>query len=74
MPDILHRVGINTAPEEVFEALTTIDGLRHWWIVETDGDTSVGGIIDFGFCKMKVVRVEPGKVVHWKCVGARKSG
>jgi hypothetical protein len=27
MADILHRVGINATPEEVFEALTTIDGL-----------------------------------------------
>lgn len=68
MVDILHRVGINTTPEKVFEVLTTIDGLRHWWIVETSGDTSVGGVIDFGFCEMKVLRAEPGKIVHWKCV------
>ncbi len=68
MVDILHRVGINTTPEKVFEALTTIDGLRHWWVVETSGDTAVGAIIDFGFCEMKVLRAEPGKIVHWKCV------
>jgi len=39
VPDILHRVGINAIPEKVSEALTTIDGLRHWWITEAIGDT-----------------------------------
>ncbi len=68
MPDILHRVGINVTREKVYEALSTIEGLRHWWIVETTGDTRKGGIIDFGFCEMKVIESEPQKLVHWKCV------
>ena len=34
MPDILHSVGINATPKKVFEALSTIDGISHWWIVE----------------------------------------
>ena len=67
MPAILHRVGINATPEKVFEALSTIEGLRHWWIVETTGDAKKGGLIDFGFCEMKVVESEPKKFVHWKC-------
>ena len=73
MPDILHRVGIRATPDKVYEALSTIDGLSHWWIVETAGDTKKGGIIDFGgFFKMKVVRSEPEKIVHWKCVDGPK--
>ena len=67
MPDILHRVGINVTPEKVYEALSTIEGLRHWWIVETTGDAKKGGLIDFGFCEMKVVDSKPKKLVHWKC-------
>jgi hypothetical protein len=55
------------SPEKVYEALATIDGLRHWWIVEATGDTEKGGLIDFGFCEMEVVASEPGKLVHWKC-------
>jgi hypothetical protein len=31
---IRHRVGINVKPERVFAALTTIDGLRGWWVLK----------------------------------------
>jgi uncharacterized protein YndB with AHSA1/START domain len=68
MPDILHRVGIKDKPEKVFEALSTINGLRHWWIIETTGDTKEDGIIHFGFCDMKVIESKPNELVKWKCV------
>ena len=68
MPDILHRVGIRTTPQKVYEALSTIEGLRHWWTLETTGEPHRGGVIDFGFCRMKVVEAKPGKLVKWKCV------
>jgi hypothetical protein len=42
MPDILHRVGINAKPEKVFKALTTLEGLRHWWTLETTGNAKRG--------------------------------
>ena len=68
MADILHRVGIDVKPPEVFKALATVDGLRHWWVVGTKGNAKKGGVIDFGFCRMKVLRAESGKVVHWRCI------
>lgn len=68
MSDILHRVGIDAQPENVFAALTTIEGLRGWWVSTTKGNPAKEGIIDFGFCDMKVVAAEPGKHVRWKCV------
>ena len=72
MPDILHRVGINAKPAQVFAALSTIEGIRQWWIVETTGDARLGGLIDFGFTGMKVVASRPGKLVRWKCVRGPK--
>jgi uncharacterized protein YndB with AHSA1/START domain len=69
MVDILHRVGIDAKPEQVFAALATIEGLAHWWTTETKGNASKGGTIDFGFCQMQVVASDPGKLVHWKCTG-----
>jgi uncharacterized protein YndB with AHSA1/START domain len=72
MPDILHRVGIKERPKKVFEALSTIQGLRHWWVIDTTGDTKQGSIINFGFCEMKVVKSEPKKLVKWKCVRGPK--
>jgi len=72
MPDILHRVGINATPDKVFKALSTIDGLRHWWLVAAKGNPRPGGIIDFGACKMKVVQSKPGVLVQWRCVRGPK--
>lgn len=67
MPDILHRVGIGVRPERVYAALTTTDGLRHWWTLEATGDASAGGVIDFGFCEMQVVDAATNELVHWRC-------
>ncbi len=72
MPDILHRVGIKATPKKVFEALSTIDGLSHWWIVDTKGSAKQGGMIDFGFANMRVVESKPNKIVQWKCVDGPK--
>jgi hypothetical protein len=72
MPDILHRVGIKETPERVYDALSTIEGLSHWWIVETTGETQKGGIINFGFCDMTVVESKPGELVIWKCMRGPK--
>jgi uncharacterized protein YndB with AHSA1/START domain len=67
MPDILHRVGVSARPERVFEALTTIDGLRRWWVSTAAGEPGAGGTIDFGFCRMKVLEAASGRV-RWRCV------
>jgi hypothetical protein len=72
MPDILHRVGIKAKAKEVYETLTTLEGLRRWWITQTKGKPTQGGVIDFAFCKMKVVEAKPGKRVRWQCVGGPK--
>ena len=73
MPDILHRVGMQASATKVYEALSTLDGLSHWWIIGTTGDTQVGGTIHFrvegGGFDMKVVESKPGEVVKWQCVG-----
>jgi uncharacterized protein YndB with AHSA1/START domain len=68
MADILHRVGAGVPPARVFESLTTIDGLRGWWVSEAKGDPSPGGTIDFGFCRMQVMEAAPGRRVRWRCL------
>jgi uncharacterized protein YndB with AHSA1/START domain len=73
MPDILHRVGVQGTAARVFEALATVDGLSHWWMVGTTGDPEVGGTLHFspdgGGFEMKVLESKPGEVVKWQCVG-----
>jgi uncharacterized protein YndB with AHSA1/START domain len=70
---IKHLYHIDASKEEVFKALTTIEGLSHWWTVQTSGNPEIEGIIEFRFGeryfnKMKVERLIENKVVQWKCI------
>ncbi|MGY2063299.1 SRPBCC family protein [Nocardia gipuzkoensis] len=49
MVDILHRVGIKSDTEEVYAALTTLDGLAGWWTDNTRGEDDLGGVLRFRF-------------------------
>ena len=74
MADILHRVGIeHSSPQRVYDALTTLDGLSGWWAEKTTGDTDPGGVIEFRFgpggIDMKVIELDPGRLVRWEVVG-----
>src|SRR5437764_487568 len=73
MPDILHRVGMQGSPAQVYEAIATTKGLSRWWITGTTGETSVGGVVkvrpekgDSDF-DMRVIESKPGEVVRWQC-------
>ena len=74
MADILHRVGVeHSSPQQVYDALTTLDGLSGWWAEKTTGDTGPGGVIEFRFgpggIDMEVVELDPGRLVRWEVVG-----
>jgi len=73
MVDILHRIGVQSASlDDVYDALTTVDGLAGWWTTDTSGDPSVGGVITFRFepgnIKIRVKQLEPAKRVLWEVV------
>jgi uncharacterized protein YndB with AHSA1/START domain len=73
MVDILHRVGVKSPrPDEVYAALTTVDGLAGWWTDDTSGDADIGGVLRFRFppggFDMEVVEQRPGERVSWKVV------
>lgn len=72
MADILHRVGVTRSPEDVYAALTTVDGLAGWWTRDTSGDEAEGGVLAFRFpvggFDMKVLTTEPSKLVLWEVV------
>lgn len=72
MTDIFHRVGINAKPGKVFTALTTIEGLRSWWVVMADGSAEKGGSIDAVVFDMQVLEAQSDKLVHWKCTRGPK--
>ena len=71
MVDILHRVGMKSASvDDVYAALTTVEGLSNWWATDTKGQTEVGGVIEFRFepggIDMKVLELDPAKTVLWE--------
>ncbi|MEO8751513.1 MAG: SRPBCC domain-containing protein [Casimicrobiaceae bacterium] len=77
MADILHRVGIKSSPDKVYNALTTRDGLAGWWTNHTQGEGSVGEALQFRFdiggadlegFDMKVLELDPAKRVLWQVV------
>jgi hypothetical protein len=73
MPDILHRVGIKSpSPDATYQALTTIEGLSGWWTQDTQGESDVGGVVQFRFgaggFDMKVLELDPAKHVLWEVV------
>jgi uncharacterized protein YndB with AHSA1/START domain len=75
MPDILHRVGLkSSSPNDAYKALSTIEGLSAWWTNDTQGESKVGGVIQFrfgntgGFFDMKVLELDPAKRVLWQVV------
>ena len=74
MADILHRVGVeHSSPQQVYDALSTLDGLSGWWAEKTTGDTDAGGVIEFRFgpggIDVEVVELDPGRLVRWEVVG-----
>lgn len=78
MVNIVHRIGIKAPAALVYKALTTIEGLSHWWTEETQGDGKVGGKIDFTFRSpkgefmgkfvMEVKELNDQKDVRWRCL------
>ena len=49
MFNIIHRIGIKSSPQQVYNALSTIQGLSHWWTEDVEGDEQIGGKITFRF-------------------------
>ena len=78
MCDIIHRIGIKSPALQVYNALTSINGLASWWTEDTTGEEQVGGKIDFVFRTktgdflgkmiMEVVERNEPKNVRWRCV------
>ena len=77
MVDIIHRVGIKAPAAKVYNAVATVDGVAGWWTKETTGESKVGGVITVRFrdhgaetekgrMDLDVVRLNPGKEVHWR--------
>ena len=78
MVDILHRIGIKSPVTQVYNALTSLEGLAHWWTEEVQGDGRIGGKIEFSFRSktgelrggmvMEVKELNAQRDVRWRCI------
>lgn len=78
MINIIHRIGIRASATQVYNALTTIEGLANWWTEETTGDEQLEGKIKFTFrtqtgglkgeMLMQVKELHPAQSVRWQCI------
>ena len=77
MSDILHRVGIKASLQDTYQALATREGIAAWWTNNTQGESKVGGELEFHFSaggveiggfKMKVLELHPVQRVLWQVI------
>jgi uncharacterized protein YndB with AHSA1/START domain len=66
---LMHSVTIDAKPEEIYEAISTGEGLASFWTGDSEAEPKVGSIARFGFggpeLEMKVEELQPDKLVRW---------
>ncbi len=75
MKNICHRLVIKAAPEEVYKAVSTQEGLAGWWTPAATAKPEKDSIARFPFGpdyykEMKVTTLDPFKQVQWLCLTA----
>jgi uncharacterized protein YndB with AHSA1/START domain len=64
MSEILTQFDVDAAPETVWEALTTEDGIRGWWTTQAEVPEGVGTVLALRF---------PDAPISWICASTRRS-
>ena len=75
MPDIMHLVTIQAPPERVYQALTTAEGIRNWWMRDADLDPRVGGTCEVRWApglpiRLGIEALDPPARVSWKTLSS----
>jgi uncharacterized membrane protein len=68
-----HRITIDARQDQVFEALSTLEGLKKWYTPIIDGTAGKNHEAVFRFAdekpfRWKFVEVKPNSLVRWECV------
>lgn len=70
MPNITHKIATPVDADDLFDAISTLEGLRNWWTTDVEGSPEVGGTLAFRFGgggpDMEIEVMEPNRVV-WRC-------
>lgn len=78
MAEIVHRIACKATPAQVFEALSTREGIARWWTRDTTGDGRLGGVLhtrfldldgeERGFFKLEVEDSTPAASLRWRVI------
>ena len=70
MTDIYHQIGVKAEAADIYQAVSSLDGLSGWW-TKTTGDVSLGGKLHFHFnehiVEMTIKELVANKKVVWQC-------
>lgn len=78
--EIWHEIRINASPRDVYEAVTDVEKLAHWWTTDTRGRSEVGKTLEFWFSKshasaiMEVMALKPHELVQWRVIDSGTGG
>jgi uncharacterized protein YndB with AHSA1/START domain len=67
---IYHNVEINTTADNIYNAITSADGLEKWWPLKSTGMPIIGGVYTFYFSPeydwaAQVTHCEANKYMEW---------
>jgi uncharacterized protein YndB with AHSA1/START domain len=67
--EICHEIMIKASPGELYQALTDVKRLAHWWTIDTRGESKIGKSLKFcfdEFCQViEVTTLKPDELVRW---------
>ena len=71
--EIWHEILINASPTDLYEAVTDVKKLGHWWTTDARGESKVGKNLEFWFsgyrgAVMEVSTLKPDELVRWHVV------
>jgi uncharacterized protein YndB with AHSA1/START domain len=76
--EIWHEVLINASPAELFQAVTDVKKLAHWWTTDVRGESAIGRKLEFWFSGfrasvMEVIALKSNELVVWHVVGGESA-
>lgn len=72
MADIKHLIKIRAAPERVYEAVATAEGIRNWWTRDATIESKMGADGEMAFygkrfiANLHVEALKPNSLVRWR--------
>jgi uncharacterized protein YndB with AHSA1/START domain len=70
--EIWQEIKIKASPDKVYQALTDVKKLAHWWTTDTRGECAIGKHLEFWFggrgpsATMEVTALKESELVRWK--------